>query len=62
MFDFDKKKMYAQFSGGRIRPNDVPKTEASGKGINEKQNGCKILEMYWKMVNTFKSGHYRSRS
>ena len=49
IFDFDQKKMYAEFNRDGVRPIDVPNAEeskdfgvifgASGKGITEKQNG-----------------------
>ena len=64
IFDFDQKKMYAEFNGDGVRPSDVPNAEeskrfwgvifgVSGKGITEKQNGRKILKMSWEMINTF---------
>ena len=29
IFDFDLKKLYAEFNGGGVRPTDVPNTEES---------------------------------
>ena len=50
IFDFDQKKIYAEFNGGGVRFNDVPDEEERVKsfsvifgvlkrGITEKQNG-----------------------
>ena len=52
IFDFDQKKMYAEFSGDRVRSSDQVmyqmlkevkdfgvRSGASGKGITEKQIG-----------------------
>ena len=49
IFDFDQKKIYAEFNVGGVRSNDVPNAEESKrfwgdicnieKGITEKQNG-----------------------
>ena len=50
IFDFNQKKIYAEFNGGGIRPNDVPNAEESKrfsgvifgvlkKGTTERQNG-----------------------
>ena len=46
-FDFDQKKIYAEFNGGGVRSNDVPNAEEGfgaifgvlKKGITKKQNG-----------------------
>ena len=45
IFDFDQKKIYTEFNGGRARSNDVADAEERGrfwvlkKGITERQNG-----------------------
>ena len=49
IFDFDQKKIYAEFNGGGVRSNDVPNGKnvkcfgaifgVLKKGITERQNG-----------------------
>ena len=45
IFDFDQKKMYTEFNGGGVRPNDVPNAEESKR--------------FWGNIRSVGKGHNR---